>query len=85
MENVDFWVQEKSPMKTNFASTHLHKPITDNGISKLMIASDNGFETRAFYQEGMSLTTENILVQSTLSSSSSKTKIILKPIILPPH
>ena len=32
------------------------------GISNMMIASDNGFETRAFYQEGMSLTTENILV-----------------------
>jgi hypothetical protein len=52
-----------------------------NVITNMMTASDNGFETRAFYQEGMSLTTETILVQSTLSSSFGSTKFIIAPIL----
>jgi hypothetical protein len=51
--NADFWVLENSLMKMNSASILLNGGMVDYGFFKIIIASENGYEPRAFPQEGI--------------------------------
>lgn len=54
-------------MKMNSASILLNGGMVDYGFFKIIIASENGYEPRAFPQEGIIWTMEKISKQSSNS------------------